>query len=362
MLPTYNEAQNIDEVLGPVRAAACPTRTVLIVDDGSPDGTADLAESSAASSATIDVLRRAARVGLGSRVPRGFPLGHRPRVRRADRDGLRPLARSGRAAVADGPRSSRAAPVWSSAAATSRAARSPTGAGTAGALRWGNRYAGFVLGLPVRDATVGLSGLSRRRRSRRLDLDTVRADGYGFQIEMAYMVRRRGRADRRASRSRSAIACGALRRCRARSWSKRCGWSRGGPARPCRSAGRSGDAPADRSSEIWSRGPIRPPRAAVDTSSCEHPYACAPRPAGSPGPASARRRADASGESLEDLARRCGLAYEEEFFASIEAGQASLDEPLVRWLAELYGVQAGLLVPARSRAHHRSDRRPCVGR
>ena len=55
-----------------------------------------------------------------------------------------------------------------------------------------------------------------------------------------------------------------------------------------------------------------------------------------------------SGESLEDLARRCGLVYEVEFFAEVEAGRAPLDEPLVRWLADVYGVQAGALVPARS--------------
>ena len=56
----------------------------------------------------------------------------------------------------------------------------------------------------------------------------------------------------------------------------------------------------------------------------------------------------ASGESLDDLVRRSGLAFEEEFFADVESGRASLDEPLVRWLAELYGVQAGAIVPARS--------------
>ncbi len=56
----------------------------------------------------------------------------------------------------------------------------------------------------------------------------------------------------------------------------------------------------------------------------------------------------ASGESLEDLARRCGLVYEEDFFAEVEAGRAELDETLVRWLADVYGVQAGSLVPARS--------------
>jgi transcriptional regulator with XRE-family HTH domain len=61
--------------------------------------------------------------------------------------------------------------------------------------------------------------------------------------------------------------------------------------------------------------------------------------------ADARER---SGETLEQLARRCGLAREEDFFAEIEAGSAPLDETLVRWLAELYGVAATALVPARA--------------
>ncbi len=56
-----------------------------------------------------------------------------------------------------------------------------------------------------------------------------------------------------------------------------------------------------------------------------------------------------SGESLEDLVRRCGLVYEEEFFGAVEEGRVELDESLVRWLTDLYGVQAGVLVPTRSR-------------
>ena len=59
--------------------------------------------------------------------------------------------------------------------------------------RWGNRYAGFVLGLPVRDATAGFR-VYRADVVDRLDLDTVHADGYGFQIEMAYKVRGLGEA------------------------------------------------------------------------------------------------------------------------------------------------------------------------
>jgi hypothetical protein len=56
-----------------------------------------------------------------------------------------------------------------------------------------------------------------------------------------------------------------------------------------------------------------------------------------------------SGEALDDLARRCGLVYEEDFFAAVEAGEIELDESLVRWLTELYGVESGALVPARAR-------------
>jgi transcriptional regulator with XRE-family HTH domain len=56
----------------------------------------------------------------------------------------------------------------------------------------------------------------------------------------------------------------------------------------------------------------------------------------------------AHGETYADLARRCGLAFDENFFAQVEAGRAQLDEPLVRWIAELYGVTTSELVPARS--------------
>ena len=56
----------------------------------------------------------------------------------------------------------------------------------------------------------------------------------------------------------------------------------------------------------------------------------------------------AHGESLADLVRRCGLAFDEAFFAELEAGRAELDEPLVRWVTELYGVATSDLLPARS--------------
>src|SRR3546814_11383622 len=56
---------------------------------------------------------------------------------------------------------------------------------------WANRYAGAVLGMPVRDATAGYRAYRAETLSR-IDLESVRADGYGFQIEMAYRVHRLG--------------------------------------------------------------------------------------------------------------------------------------------------------------------------
>jgi dolichol-phosphate mannosyltransferase len=57
--------------------------------------------------------------------------------------------------------------------------------------QWGNRYIGLMLRLPVRDATAGFRAY-RREIIEKVGLERVRADGYGFQIEMAYEVRRLG--------------------------------------------------------------------------------------------------------------------------------------------------------------------------
>ena len=57
----------------------------------------------------------------------------------------------------------------------------------------------------------------------------------------------------------------------------------------------------------------------------------------------------ASGESIDALVRRCGLAYDSEFFTAVESGEAPLDEPTVRWLAALYDMRVEQLVPQRAR-------------
>ena len=185
VLPTFNEADNIVEVLQRLRAAA-PEVSVLVVDDSSPDGTADLVDSVADEIGLVDVMRRPAKSGLGSAYRDGFrhglangfdvmvemdsDLSHAP----AALPSL--LAAVGEGAdLALGSRyiPGGSIPDWS----WHRRALS----------RWGNRYASAVLGIDVADGTSGYRAY-RASALAEIDFHTVQADGYGFQIEMAYRV------------------------------------------------------------------------------------------------------------------------------------------------------------------------------
>jgi glycosyltransferase involved in cell wall biosynthesis len=189
VLPTYQEAGNIVGVLQRVRASM-PASTILVVDDNSPDGTADLAEAAAARLGRIEVARRPAKLGLGSAYRTGFgwglarnfdvlvemdaDLSHDP----ADVPRLCATIEEG-ADLVIGSRyiPGGSIPAWS----WHRRALS----------RYGNRYAARMLRLPVTDATSGFRAYAASRLVD-LGLDTVRADGYGFQVEMAYRVAQRG--------------------------------------------------------------------------------------------------------------------------------------------------------------------------
>jgi dolichol-phosphate mannosyltransferase len=186
-MPTYNEAENIVEVLGLVRLHA-PEADILVVDDGSPDGTADLADGWGKDHGGISVMRRTQKSGLGSAYRAGFAeglkqgydiliemdsdLSHDP----AALPSLIHTVEDG-ASLAIGSRyvPGGKIPNWK----WHRKALS----------RWGNRYAGLVLSLPVRDSTAGYRAYSSNALSK-IELETIKADGYGFQIEMAYEVMR----------------------------------------------------------------------------------------------------------------------------------------------------------------------------
>ena len=189
VLPTYNEAENIVEVLERVRRAL-PEAKVLVVDDGSPDGTADAAESWGIANGGVEVMRRPGKSGLGSAYRAGFAWGlaagfeilvemdsdlqHDP----ADLPALVAAVANG-ASLAIGSRyvPGGTVPNWPwSRRFISRA---------------GNRYASFVLGMDVADSTAGFRAYAAPALAA-IDLTAVRADGYGFQVEMAYSVLGRG--------------------------------------------------------------------------------------------------------------------------------------------------------------------------
>ncbi len=185
VVPTYDEAENIETLVAGIHAAA-PEAGVLVVDDNSPDGTADLAERLCG----VEVLRRPGKAGLGAAYRAGFrvaidrgaqivvqmdaDMSHDP----ATLPALVAIVEHG-ADVAIG---SRYVPggrtenwPWQRQALS----------------RWGNRYVAGVLGLAVNDATAGYRAYSADALERMV-FETVQADGYGFQVEMTDRIVRTG--------------------------------------------------------------------------------------------------------------------------------------------------------------------------
>ena len=189
VLPTYNEAENIVEVLRRLRRAV-PAADILVVDDASPDGTAEITRTVAAELGRVDVLMRPGKLGLGSAYRDGFiealrrgyqvvvemdgDLSHDP----AALPGLL-RAVNGGADLAVGSRyiPGGSIPHWS--------------VGRRALSRSGNGYARWVLKLPLADATSGFRAYHGDILAK-LDLASIQSDGYGFQIEMAYRVARLG--------------------------------------------------------------------------------------------------------------------------------------------------------------------------
>lgn len=189
IIPTYQESENIENVLSAVHSSM-PAANVLVVDDNSPDGTADLAEKVGEKLGGVEVLRRAGKSGLGSAYRAGFKWG-------AER-GYQVLIEMDADLSHDPKELTRlVAPLEDGADLVIGSRYVPGGAipgwPTHRALlsREGNRYAAFMLGLPIADATSGYRAY-RASKLAEIDLDAVRADGYGFQIEMVYRINKAG--------------------------------------------------------------------------------------------------------------------------------------------------------------------------
>jgi dolichol-phosphate mannosyltransferase len=181
VIPTYNEAQNIELVLDRVRACV-PSLDVLVVDDGSPDGTGELAEKVAAHDGHVHVLHREAKAGLGAAYLAGFAWGldrGYDVIIEMDADGshlpeqlprlLEPLS------GADLVLGARWVPGG-------RVVNWPRRREVLS--RGGNLYARLALGLPLHDATGGFRAF-RRETLEGIRLGTVTSQGYCFQVDMA---------------------------------------------------------------------------------------------------------------------------------------------------------------------------------
>ena len=192
ILPTYNEAENLEPLvraaLPRLEASGLP-HTVLVVDDGSPDGTGQIADRLAAELEPVQVLHRQRKEGLGRAYLAGFALaleGGADLVLEMDSDFSHDPADLPRLIAAAG------------AADLVLGSRYVPGGGIDdwGFVRRTLSYGGCVyaralLGIPVRDLTGGFKCF-RRRVLETIDLSDVHADGYGFQIELTYRAVRAG--------------------------------------------------------------------------------------------------------------------------------------------------------------------------
>jgi dolichol-phosphate mannosyltransferase len=189
ILPTYNEAANLGPLVEAVLVAV-PDAHVLVVDDGSPDGTGEIADALAERHRAVEVLHRPRKAGLGVAYVNGFAhalaagagwvvemdadFSHDPR----ELPGLLARAEAGADLVLG--------------------SRYVDGGGVQdwGLLRrvisrGGCRYARTVLGVGVRDLTGGFKCF-RAGALEAIDFETVRSEGYAFQVEVTYRALARG--------------------------------------------------------------------------------------------------------------------------------------------------------------------------
>jgi dolichol-phosphate mannosyltransferase len=192
ILPTYNEAENVDAIVRAALeqlAATGQEHTILVVDDGSPDGTGAIADRLAEEHGAVRVLHRPEKQGLGRAYLAGFDvaLGEGAElVIEMDADFSHDPADLPRLIAAAGD------------ADMVLGSRYVAGGGVEnwGALRrllsrGGSWYARALLRVPVRDLTGGFKCFHRRVLET-IDLDGVHADGYGFQIELTYRALQAG--------------------------------------------------------------------------------------------------------------------------------------------------------------------------
>ena len=189
VIPTYNEIDNLRPLVETVLKGTPASLEILVVDDGSPDGTGALADTLASADPRVHVLHRAKKMGLGTAYVAGFKWGlekgfdsiiemdadfsHDPKYlpTMIERLGNYDFVIGSRYVPGGGTVN------W--------------GVGRKILSRGGSLYSRLILGAPIRDFTGGFNGWHRRVLEA-VDLGSLRSDGYSFQIELKYRAFKRG--------------------------------------------------------------------------------------------------------------------------------------------------------------------------
>lgn len=188
IVPTYNEAENIFQLLDAVHAQV-PGVDILVVDDNSPDGTAVMVEERMKGDPRLSLMKRAGKLGLGSAYIAGF--------RQALARGYEVVFEMD----ADFSHNPAYLPRFLEAIKEADLVIGSRYVEGGGVENWtfsrklislgGSMYARFILGVPYRDLTGGFKCFRRETLSA-IDLDGVHSEGYSFQIEITYRVHQKG--------------------------------------------------------------------------------------------------------------------------------------------------------------------------
>jgi dolichol-phosphate mannosyltransferase len=188
LIPTYNERENLPLIVSRTRAAV-PESDILVLDDGSPDGTGAVADRLAADDGQVHVLHRKAKEGLGAAYLAGFAW--------ALDKGYDVLVEMD----ADGSHQPEQLPTLLAALADADVVLGSRWVPGGSVVNWplhrkalslgGNVYARLLLGLSISDATGGFRAY-RASALRSLDLHDVASAGYCFQIDLVWRAVRRG--------------------------------------------------------------------------------------------------------------------------------------------------------------------------
>lgn len=189
-VPTYNEVENIRPLAEAILARTSPEVHVLFIDDGSPDGTGKVADELSQANARVHVMHREKKMGLGTAYVAGFKWG----LEQKSPQGV-PLFEAITEMDADFSHNPEYLPTLIKCLESNDfviGSRYVAGGGT---INWGlgrkilsrggSLYARVLLGAPIRDFTGGFNGW-RRRVLENVSLETLRSDGYSFQIELKY--------------------------------------------------------------------------------------------------------------------------------------------------------------------------------